>query len=78
MSGISDRDEVTKMIRSAKVKKSIKWADVAKKLGKSKEWTTAACLGQMTFGKKQAETESHERRLHGQDLTTKNEEGETR
>ena len=56
MSGISDRDEVTRMIRSAKVKKSIKWADVAKKLGKSKEWTTAACLGQMTFDKKQAET----------------------
>ena len=56
MSGISDRDEVTRMIRSAKVKKAIKWADVAKKLGKSKEWTTAACLGQMTFDKKQAET----------------------
>ena len=56
MSGISDRIEVTKMILSAKVKKAIKWADVAKKLGKSKEWTTAACLGQMTFDKKQAET----------------------
>ena len=56
MSGISNRDEVTKMIVSAKVKKSIKWADVAKKVGQSKEWTTAACLGQMTLTKKQAET----------------------
>ena len=27
--------------------KGIKWADVAKKVGQSKEWTTAACLGQM-------------------------------
>lgn len=53
---ISDRSEVTKMILSAKVLKGIKWKDVAEQLGKSKEWTTAACLGQMTFDKAQAET----------------------
>ena len=29
--------------------KGIKWADVAKKVGLSKEWVTAGCLGQMTF-----------------------------
>ena len=52
---ISSRDEVTKMILSAKVLKGIKWADVAKEIGLSKEWTTAGCLGQMTFDKKQAE-----------------------
>ncbi len=52
---ISDRSEVTAMIRSAKVAKGIKWADVAAKIDMSKEWTTAGCLGQMTFDKTQAE-----------------------
>src|SRR5207302_10454105 len=39
-----------------KVAKGIKWADVAKKVGQAKEWTTAACLGQMQMTKKQADT----------------------
>ncbi|SIS61718.1 cyanase [Neptunomonas antarctica] len=53
---ISHRDEVTQMILSAKVLKGIKWCDAAKAIKLSKEWTTAACLGQMTFNKSQAET----------------------
>ena len=53
---ISDRSQVTAMILSAKVAKGIKWADVAQAVGMSKEWTTAGCLGQMTFTKPQAET----------------------
>lgn len=53
---ISDRNEVTKMIMSAKVNKGLKWAQVAEAVGMSKEWTTAGCLGQMTFDKAQAET----------------------
>jgi cyanate lyase len=52
---ITDRSEVTVMIRAAKVRKNLKWADIAKAIGLSKEWTTAACLGQMTFTKAQAE-----------------------
>lgn len=52
---ISNRDEVTQTILSAKVAKNIKWNDVADAIGLSKEWTTAACLGQMTFNKEQAE-----------------------
>jgi cyanate lyase len=52
---ISDRNEVTKMILSSKVLKGIKWADVAQEVGLSKEWVTAACLGQMTLDKTQAE-----------------------
>ena len=52
---ISSRNEVTQMIVSAKVSKGIKWADVATQVGLSKEWTTAACLGQMTLDKQQAE-----------------------
>ena len=50
------REDVTDLIYSAKVQKDIKWADVAKKLKLSKEWTTAACLGQMTLTAAQAET----------------------
>jgi len=49
------REDVTDLIYSAKVQKGIKWADVAKKLKLSKEWTTAACLGQMTLTKAQAD-----------------------
>ena len=51
---ISSREEVTAQIVSQKVAKGIKWSDVAAKIGLSKEWTTAACLGQMTFNKEQA------------------------
>jgi cyanate lyase len=49
-----DRTEVTKQIVSTKVKKGIKWSDVATKVGESKEWVTAACLGQMQMSKQQA------------------------
>ena len=52
---ISSREQVTEMIVSTKVRKGIKWADVATQVGLSKEWVTAACLGQMTLDKKQAE-----------------------
>ena len=49
-----NRNDVTEMILEAKVKKGIRWEDVAKKVGLSKEWVTAGCLGQMTFDAKQA------------------------
>jgi cyanate lyase len=49
------REDVTDLIYSAKVQKGIKWAAVAKKVGQSKEWVTAACLGQMTLTKEQAD-----------------------
>ena len=49
-----NRDDVTRRIVETKVAKGIKWAEVATKLGLSKEWTTAACLGQMTLDAKQA------------------------
>ena len=50
-----NRNDVTELIVTNRIKKGIKWADIAKKLGLSKEWTTAACLGQMTLTKKQAD-----------------------
>jgi cyanate lyase len=49
-----NRLEVTEKIVAAKVSKSLKWADVAEKVGLSKEWVTAACLGQMTLDARQA------------------------
>ena len=52
---ISHRQQVTDMIISVKVLKSIKWSDIAKEIGLSKEWVTSACLGQMAFNKQQAE-----------------------
>ena len=49
------RSDVTDLIQFRKLKSGIKWSEVAKKVGASKEWTTAACLGQMQMTKKQAE-----------------------
>ena len=49
------RADVTDLIQFRKLKTGIKWSEVAKKVGCSKEWTTAACLGQMQMTKKQAE-----------------------
>lgn len=49
-----NRLEVTEKIMQVKVKENIKWSDVAKKVGMSKEWVTAACLGQMTLDNQQA------------------------
>lgn len=52
---ITSRTQVTEQIIATKVTKGIKWSDVAKQVGLSKEWVTAGCLGQMTFDKVQAE-----------------------
>ncbi|VDK68673.1 unnamed protein product [Onchocerca ochengi] len=52
---MKSRQEVTNHILSAKVQNGITWKSVAAKIGKSKEWTTAACLGQMAMSKQQAE-----------------------
>ena len=52
---ITDRTQVTNLIISKKVAKAIKWTQVAEVVGQSKEWSTAACLGQMAMNKQQAE-----------------------
>ena len=49
-----NRNDVTEKIISAKVSRGIQWADVASRVGQSREWTTAACLGQMTLDAEQA------------------------
>jgi cyanate lyase len=49
-----NRNDVTEKIISTKVSKELKWEDIAQKVGLSKEWVTAGCLGQMTLDAKQA------------------------
>lgn len=49
-----NRNHVTEKIVAAKIRKSLKWSDIAAKVGLSKEWVTAACLGQMTMTAAQA------------------------
>jgi cyanate lyase len=50
-----NRNDVTELIITQKLAKGVKWEDIAKAVGHSKEWTTAGCLGQMTFSKAEAE-----------------------
>ena len=50
------RADVTERVVMARIKKGLSWAKIAKAIGQSKEWTTAALLGQMQMTKEQAET----------------------
>ena len=49
-----NRIEITEKIMTAKVSRGITWEEVATKVGQSREWTTALCLGQMTANDEQA------------------------
>jgi cyanate lyase len=49
------RTDVTEMVMMAKIKKGLAWTKLAKAVGQSKEWTTAALLGQMQMTRQQAE-----------------------
>jgi len=48
------RDDVTRLILVSKRRKNLTWAQLAGAAGQSKEWTTAALLGQMTLTAAQA------------------------
>jgi cyanate lyase len=48
------RNEVTEMIVTHKLRKQLTWPQLAAAIGMSKEWTTAALLGQMTLTAEQA------------------------
>jgi len=48
------RPEVTELIVTRKIEKKLSWATIAEAVGQSKEWTTAALLGQMTLTETQA------------------------
>jgi cyanate lyase len=49
-----NRNDVTEKIITAKVARGLTWGEVAARVGRSKEWTTAACLGQMTLDAERA------------------------
>jgi cyanate lyase len=51
---IVNRAQVTELVVMARIKKGLSWAKLAKAVGQSKEWTTAALLGQMQMTKQQA------------------------
>ncbi|MBB1627727.1 cyanase [Achromobacter sp. UMC71] len=48
------RAEVTELIVTRRLEKKLSWAAIAEAVGQSKEWTTAALLGQMTLTEDQA------------------------
>ncbi|MFK3979639.1 cyanase [Micromonospora sp. NPDC050397] len=51
-----NRTDVTELIVTTRIQKRMSWASVATAVGQSKEWTTAACLGQMAMSAEQAAT----------------------
>ena len=48
------RAELTEKIVHTKTLSGVKWVDIAKAVGQSKEWTTAALMGQISLTKEQA------------------------
>ena len=48
------RAELTEKIIHTKTLSGVKWSDIAKAVGQSKEWTTAALMGQISLTKEQA------------------------
>ena len=48
------RAELTEKIVHTKTLSGVKWSDIAKGVGQSKEWTTAALMGQISLTKEQA------------------------
>lgn len=48
------RNETTELIILKKQSKQLTWGELAEAIGMSKEWTTAALLGQMTLDAEQA------------------------
>jgi len=48
------RLELTEKIVTLKIKKGLTWAGLAKKIGQSEIWSTAALLGQMQMNAKEA------------------------
>ena len=51
---MTTRIELTEKIIAHKTLTGVKWADVAASVGQSKEWTTAAIMGQLSLTRDQA------------------------
>ena len=52
------RAELTEKVLATKLKKGLAWAQIAKEVGRSPVWTTAALLGQMPMSKEEAQKAS--------------------
>jgi cyanate lyase len=50
------RNELTEKIMTTRIIEQLSWDQLAETVGKSKAWTTAALLGQMSMSKVEAET----------------------
>lgn len=48
------RNEVTELVITQKLRKQLTWPQLAESISLSKEWTTAALLGQMSLSAEQA------------------------
>ena len=49
------RAELTEKVLATKLNKGLTWAQIAKEVGRSPVWTTAALLGQMTMNREEAQ-----------------------
>lgn len=49
------RADLTEKVLTAKLKRGLTWAQIAKEVGRSPVWTTAALLGQMPMNKEEAQ-----------------------
>lgn len=50
------RNELTEHIITTKIRKALSWEQLASAVGKSKVWTTAALLGQMSMSREEAKS----------------------
>lgn len=67
---MTTRAELTEKIVAHKVFNDIKWADVAAAVGQSKEWTTAALMGQISLTKDQIAKAGNAMKLNFSDEET--------
>ncbi len=63
------REELTEKIFATKLAKGIKWSEIAEAVGLSKEWTTAALLGQMSMSSEQAAAAGEKLGLTEEEIT---------
>jgi len=49
-----NRAELVELIVATRLRRGLRWAQIAETVGASKEWVTAGCLGQMAFSEEQA------------------------
>ena len=64
------RAEPTEKNMVAKIQSGVKWTEIAEAVGKSKEWTTAALIGQIFMTKEEATVAGQKLNLSEDDITS--------